>query len=100
MIFSITLHPDVLKDYEEAYSWYEDQAEGLGEKFIAAVRNKLEAIAERPSLYSTKSNLNFREAKVAGFPFVIVYKLYKQKNEVFVSSVHHVKKHPKKKYRK
>ncbi len=100
MIFSITFHPDVLKDYEEAYSWYEDKLEGLGEKFIAAVRNKLENIAKRPSVYSTKSNINYREAKVSGFPFIIVYKIYKDKNEIFVSSVHHAKKHPNKKYRK
>jgi len=100
MKFSIVIHPGVFKDYEEAYTWYENQAEGLGEKFIAAVRKKLEVIAEKPSAFSSKSKVKYREAKVAGFPFTIVYKVYQHKNEVFVSSVHHLKKHPKKKYRK
>lgn len=100
MIFNIQVHPDVQKDYEEAYSQYEDQSEGLGENFLAAVRKKLEAIAASPENYSAKSRKNYREAKIRGFPFVIVYNCYLDKNVVFVSSVHHMKKHPKKKFRK
>jgi mRNA-degrading endonuclease RelE of RelBE toxin-antitoxin system len=100
MSFSVVLHPDVFADYEAAYSWYEDEVEGLGQKFLIAVRSKLETIAARPATFSSKSKRDYPEAKVQGFPFVIVYKIYKQKKEVFVASIHHLKKNPKKKYRR
>jgi plasmid stabilization system protein ParE len=100
MSFTILLHPDVEKDYGEAYTWYENQLEGLGENFIAAVRSKLEHIAAKPTIYSSKTKTNYREAKVNGFPFLIVYKVIMKKKVVFVSSIHHMKKHPKKKFRK
>lgn len=100
MTYSYLLHPEADKEYTEAFIWYQKQQEGLGEKFIEAVRQKLEAIAVSPETFGSKGNKNYREAKVEIFPYVIVYKIYKLKNLVFVSSIHHTSRHPKRKYRK
>jgi plasmid stabilization system protein ParE len=100
MGFLIRLHPLIANDYEEAYSWYESKLPGLGERFLAAVRLKIESIAAHPQNFSSKGNLKFREAIVDDFPFVIVYKINKRRREVLISSIHHMKKHPRKKYRK
>lgn len=42
MIFRFEFHAEVANDYNEAYDWYEQQKSGLGERFLAAVRAKLE----------------------------------------------------------
>lgn len=99
MNYTIRLHPKTEDDYKEAYEWYEDEQKGLGERFIKAVRQKIESISNRPEIYSTKGNKNYREALVEFFPYLIVYKVYKKKKEIFISSIHHAKKHPRKKYR-
>jgi len=41
MAYSYLLHPEADKEYTEAFIWYEERQEGLGERFIEAVRQKL-----------------------------------------------------------
>jgi len=100
MSYHFVLHADVKMDYDEGYEWYELQQEGLGEKFLSAIRHKMEQIVVRPETYGERSKKGYREAKVDDFPFSIVYKIYARKKEIFVNSIHHHKKHPKNKYRK
>lgn len=100
MSYSYRLHPLLRQDYNEAYRWYEDQQRGLGERFIKATRQTIEQILLHPELYSSRSNKKFREAKVEFFPYLVVYKINKRKKEVYIASIHHSKKHPRKKYRK
>lgn len=99
MSYTYRMHPLTQQDYEEAYAWYEDQQKGLGERFIKAVRQKIEAIALHPERYGSRSNKKFREAKVEFFPYLIVYKINKRTKKLYISSIHHTKKHPQKKYR-
>ena len=98
--YKYTFHGDIALDYNDAYFWYESQKEGLGERFLTAVRRKIEEIAEAPEFYSVKTKKGYREAKVDIFPYVIVYKIYKRQKLIFFNSIHHERKHPGKKYRK
>ncbi|MBL0357396.1 MAG: type II toxin-antitoxin system RelE/ParE family toxin [Chitinophagaceae bacterium] len=100
MSFTCRFHPDIERDYSDAYEWYEDKVAGLGERFIKAVRKKIEEIAEHPQAFGRRVNKGYREAQVDFFPYLIIYKVYKDKNEVFISSIHHTKKQSRRKYRK
>jgi plasmid stabilization system protein ParE len=100
MSYTYRLHPLTKQDYDEAYQWYEEQQKGLGERFIKAIRKKIEEIALQPEVYGRKSNKMFREAEVDIFPYLIVYKVNKLTQEIYISSIHHTRKHPRKKYRK
>lgn len=100
MNYRFRFHPLVQEDYNEAYTWYEEKQKGLGERFLKAVSLKVDAITENPELYGSKGNKKFREAKVEFFPYLIVFKINKRTKEVYVSTVHHTKKRPGKKYRR
>jgi len=100
MIYLLRLHPLSQEDFDEAYGWYEDQQKELGERFSNAIRGKIEQILLRPQVYGSRGNKKFREAKVEFFPYVIVYKINERKKEIYISSIHHNSKHPKKKFRK
>ena len=100
MSYTYRLHLLTKQDYDEAYEWYEDKQKGLGERFLKAVRKKIEEIVLHAEAYSSKSNKRFREARVDFFPYLIVYKINKRKKEIYISSIHHAKKHPDKKYKK
>lgn len=100
MLYTCLFHPLIQSDFNEAYSWYEDLQPGLGEKFLKAVRTSIDAIAMHPENYGTKNRKGFREVEIPFFPYLIVYKLNKQDKEIYISSIHHTKKHPGKKYRK
>lgn len=99
MSYLTLFHPLVDNDYAEAYEWYEEKSVGLGENFLIAVRKKIAEIAQHPETYSSKGRHTYREAIVDGFPYIIVYKIYKKEKQIFISSVHHAKRHPKNKYR-
>lgn len=99
MSYTLLLHPLVSEDYDEAYTWYEDQQKGLGERFIRAVRQTIEQIALYPEHYSSKGSKKFREALVDFFPYLVVYKVNKRSKIIYISSVHHTRKHPGQKYR-
>ena len=99
MNYRLDFHEDVETDYLEAYTWYEAAREGLGDRFMKMVRMKLEEIARNPETFSQKTKSGYREAVVEVFPYIIVYKLYKKKKVVFINSVIHQKKHPRKRTR-
>jgi plasmid stabilization system protein ParE len=100
MSFTYLLHPLAVEDYKEAYAWYEDQQPGLGERFIKAVRYKIEEIIQHPETYGSRDRKAFREVRIDFFPYLIVYKIHKRKKQIHISSIHHAKKHPRKKYRR
>jgi len=98
-MYRCILHEAVKVDYDEAYGYYEEKLEGLGERFLSAIRAKLDEIAKKPEAFGERSKKGYREEQVETFPFSIVYKIYKTERVIFVNSVHHHKKHPRKKYR-
>lgn len=98
--FILELHPDVESDYSQAYHWYEMQQKGLGDRFLLSVRKKLELVQSFPETYSEKTKKSYREAIVDVFPYIIVYRVYRKQKKIFVSSIHHVKMQPARKYRK
>jgi plasmid stabilization system protein ParE len=100
MPYSHYLHPLAHQDIIDAYEWYEKEQIGLGDRFALAVTNKILEIVTTPLVFGAKSNRSFREASVGAFPFIIVYRVYPDKNEIVIASIHHAKKHPKRKYRK
>lgn len=100
MKYSLEFHNEIANEYYEAYVWYEERREGLGEQFLASVRTVMEKIREQPFIFGEKSKKGYREAGVKGFPYLIIYKIYTRKNIVFINTIHHTSKNPRKKYRK
>ena len=99
MLYTHLLHPLALQDIIEAYDWYESSKIGLGEEFAATIKKIIDEIIRHPQTYSSKYNLNYREAIIRKFPHVIIYKIDESKKEIFIASIHHAKKHPRLKYR-
>lgn len=75
-------------------------SKGLGERFAKAVRLKIEMILQNPETYGSKSRKIYREAMVDYFPYLIVYRIEKRNSKVYITSIHHTKRHPRKKYRR
>jgi len=100
MTYTYYLHPLAMEEYSEAYVWYERKEIGVGERFIKAVRLKIEEVVTHPETYGSRDRKDFREAKVDYFPYLIVYKIKKRKGLIYISSIHHTRKDPRKKYRR
>ena len=98
MAYDIEYLPKAQVEYLEAYLWYEEQLPGLGNRFEKAIERKLNRISKHPLLYPNK-NKNLRESAIDDFPYLIIYKVYPQKDMIFIISIFHTSRRPGKKYK-
>ena len=59
MPYSHHLHPLAQKDIIEAYEWYENKQQVLGDKFAAAFVKKIKTITNNPLAHSSKRKKRF-----------------------------------------
>ncbi|MDX2190809.1 MAG: type II toxin-antitoxin system RelE/ParE family toxin [Bacteroidota bacterium] len=71
MSYTLTLRPLALQDISEIIKWYNDKQSGLGNKFLAALREAGDSIILNPLGYELKFKKKFRQCKIKGFPYLI-----------------------------
>lgn len=87
--------PKAQKEILDAWEWYEERRSGLGDQFKDEVAKKIRAVVENPLLYQLKGK--YREAQTDVFPYLIVFRFDKKADIIFIVSVFHMKRNPKKK---
>lgn len=85
-------------EIEDAWLWYEDRQTGLGDRFIKEVLGQIRQVELYPETYAARYK-TFREASVPVFPYLLIYKINKKQKLVYILSVFHAKRNPKRKYR-
>jgi plasmid stabilization system protein ParE len=97
----MTYHFDILPKAQdelfEAWTWYEEKQVGLGKRFRQVFFSKIELILSSPLQYPVKNK--FREAIINDFPYIIVYRVNSSNNIIYIISVFHMNRHPKRKHR-
>ena len=81
----------------EAWEWYEDKQEGLGDRFIKQANLKIKQVIQSPERYPEKRR-SFRETKIDAFPYLLIYKISNRKKVITIISVFHTSRNPKLKY--
>lgn len=93
MAFQIILSSIALKELEDSVDWYNERLDGLGERFIYAVDNRLALLSETPDMFPVKQS-GYRETSVEKFPYLIVYKIIKKGKKVRILHIFHTKRNP------
>lgn len=96
MINSFLQLPKAQLEILDAWEWYEDKQTGLGDRFKNEVARAVQLILKNPLHYPLKGK--FREIKIDVFPYLMIYQVDKRENVIFIISVFHMSRHPKKKY--
>ena len=73
MTLPYRLHPLAEDDLVAAWSWYEEQVQGLGDQFLDVVRLTIELAADWPNsgapvVYDTTGEVTERKVATPGFP--------------------------------
>ena len=92
IIFSSRVQKEIIKSWE----WYEERQPGLGDRFVKEVLTKIRLIDQLPERYPTRYK-SYKEAPIAVFPFLIIYRLNTRKKVIRIVSVFHTSLNPKKK---
>lgn len=87
----LVFHPDIKIEIKESYQWYESNAEGLGEDFIAELESGFKIIKESPDIWPAIS-INFKRYLLNRFPFGIIYQM--QPDCIYIVAVMHLKRNP------
>jgi len=94
--FSVVISSRAQKKIARSWEWYEVRQQGLGDRFVNEVLNKINLIEQFPERYPTRYKF-YKETPVAVFPFLIIYRLNKRKKIVRIVSVFHTYINPRKK---
>ena len=78
--------PAAEEDMAGAHSYYEQQRAGLGDQFVAAVREAVEAIGQNPQMYGLFRR-DLRAAPLHQFPYVVYYR--DRGSDILVVAVQH-----------
>lgn len=81
-----------------AWSWYEDRQVGLGDRFKEEIVRCTVQIEKNPQRFPIRK-LNYHEAAVNIFPYLIIYRIQKKEKQIVVVSIFHTKRSPNKKYK-
>lgn len=98
-MYTLKILQEADNEFQEGAQWYDEQADGLGLRFIDVIKHKLEIIQKFPER-NPKRKGNFREAMVKTFPYVIIYTIYRREMVITINSIFHTSRNPKKKYSK
>lgn len=70
------------RDLAEAFAYYEEQVEGLGERFLSTVDLTFGAIERYPEMFA-KVHSDVRRAIISHFPYAVFYRIERQRIVVF-----------------
>ncbi|TFF40836.1 type II toxin-antitoxin system RelE/ParE family toxin [Mucilaginibacter psychrotolerans] len=93
----LIIKPRAIQMAQEAYDWYEEQQQGLGELFLKELQRCFDKIEDWPLLYA-KIKKDFRQIVLHTFPYVIVFEI--MEGDVIVYAVFHTSRSPRKKFRR
>ncbi|MFP5436455.1 MAG: type II toxin-antitoxin system RelE/ParE family toxin [Bacteroidia bacterium] len=97
MAFKVIVTSPAQHDIFRALDWYESRQPGLGTHFYQEYTDIISYLKTNPELFSIKSG-NFREAKIASFPYVIIYEI--NINNVFIYAIFNTHLNPTKRPKK
>lgn len=83
----VGFHPGARKELRESVGYYETQQEGLGKRFLAAVRAAIERIQSYPLMCRTVEH-DFRQRRVLRFPYGLIFRLGEDRILIDVMHLH------------
>ena len=89
--YVLVVRPLAEQDIEAAAVWYEEQAPGLGRRFLSAVRATLAAVRAAPE-HHARVYRDVRRAGVERFPYGVFYVV--RGETVHVIACMHGRRHP------
>lgn len=87
----LQFHPDIASEVKSSYNWYQNQADGLGDDFIAELESAYDTIVELPETWP-RFQKGFRRYLLAKFPFSVIYR--STTDSIYVVAVMHNSRKP------
>lgn len=87
----LKFHPEISHEIKASYSWYQKQADGLGDDFLNELEDAYQVISELPGTWPLFQK-GFRRYLLARFPFSVIYR--EHNSFIYVLAVMHNSRKP------
>ncbi len=84
-------HPAAEQEYSDAAHYYDQQAEGLGDRFVAEIEDGISRVCQNPLTWGQLSRKT-RRCLTHHFPYGIIYVVDDER--IFILAVMHLKRKP------
>jgi len=91
MSLPLVFHPDVQREVDEAYRWYEQKRSGLGDDFLAAIEEVFNRLRAMPVIHQVIYR-DVRRSLPRRFPYAVYYRIHADRVEVI--AVQHTSRDP------
>lgn len=91
MAYLILFSEDADNEIIDAFNWYNNQKQGLGEEFLKELDTCIIKLQTQPSYYGFVKK-QYRSVNIRRFPYIIVFRIAGLK--VFIKSVKHTSRKP------
>ncbi len=79
------------QELDDAYQWYEDQLQGLGNEFLSEINEAVHRIVTWPESHTVLKGI-LRRCLIRGFPYGLIYGIEGQ--TIIIVSVAHLHRKP------
>ncbi len=88
---ALRFHPEAEREFVQAALWYEEQQQGLGQRFLNCVQDALNRLVISPELYPLVDG-DVRRCLTKTFPFGILFRAGRE--QIAVLAVMHLHREP------
>jgi len=93
MSYQLKVSAIAYQETDAAYTYYEEQSKGVGEKFLKSVEEAYSKLSQTPQYFSyIRNSKDIRDIKIKTFPFVIIFQI--MDNTVAVLRVFNTNRNP------
>lgn len=96
-MYTILIKPNAIQMAKDAYDWYEEQKEGLGDLFLSELSRCYIKLEKNPLFYQ-KLKKHYRHLVLNKFPYVLIFEIIGE--EIIIFAVFHTARSPKSKFKK
>jgi toxin ParE1/3/4 len=96
-MYTIQIKPIAVQMAKDAYDWYEEQKEGLGDLFLSELSRCYTKLEKNPLFYQ-KLKKNYRHLVLNKFPYVLIFEIIGE--EIIIFAVFHTARSLKFKFKK
>jgi toxin ParE1/3/4 len=89
MAFNLIVSPLAKRDLQDAYEWYEEQSEGLGERFLNNLDEAFDELLQNP-FYAVQYD-STRCLPVRIFPYMIHFYVNGERDIIYIVAIFHTK---------
>ena len=92
--FTIEYNPDFFNDLVQSIDWYNEQQDGLGDRFCENVKKQTAKLTIHALIFAIRY-CDIRCMRIEKFPFMVHYRVNEQTNTVKIEALFHVSRDPK-----